>query len=574
MASAHESRFATAWLLSVEAGASLAVLLEAAPDAMVVTDQTGRIVAVNRHVVDLFGYEVEELVGATVETLVPLRSRDVHASSRKMYQQAPTRRPMRSGYGRRKDGREFPADISLAPLQSDAGALVCASIRDVSDRHRIEEELVHQALHDPLTGLPNRALLVDRADQAIARCRRDGSTVAVLFVGVDRFNVVNDSLGHAGGDAVLLVVAGRLTAAVRPSDTVARFGGDEFVVVCDVAGAAEATAVAARVAEAFNPAFVTEHGEMFLTASVGIATGTGEAENLFRDANTALRRAKDAGRNRTEFFDETMRVRAARRFETTTALHHAVERGELRLLYQPVVTAGFGAVRGVEALLRWDHPKRGRLGPDEFVALAEETGLIVPVGGWVLREALEEWSRWQSARPGAPALTMSVNLSAAQLRQPSLFDTVVGALHQAGAPPEALCLEITESVLMGDWTGAAGCLAALRDLGVSLAIDDFGTGYSSLTYLKRLPVDVVKIDRQFIAGLGVDPSDSAIVAAVIDLAHTLDLVVVAEGVETAAQHSLLRSLGCDLIQGFLFSEALAPPQLHSLLAGTNRALPG
>src|SRR5579884_1017063 len=377
----------------------LDAMLDAVPDAMVVAGDGGWIVAVNRHAVDLFGYPSDELVGASVELLVPLRSRGVHPGLRRNYGGAPTPRPMRSGAARRRDGTEFPVDISLAPLPDTAGRFVCASIRDISDRRRIEAELSHQALHDPLTGLPNRVLLADRVGQAVARCRRDGTAVAVLFVGVDRFKILNDSQGHAAGDAVLMAVAARLRAALRPSDTVARFGSDEFVVICDVARPDEAAAVADRINGAFGAPFVTEDGEVFLTASIGIVTGTGHPEHLVRDANTAMFRAKEAGRNRTEFFDVTMRAQAARRLETHTALHHAVDRDELRLLYQPVVDASTGAVRGVEALLRWDHPRRGLLGPGEFVAVAEETGLIVPVGAWALRRALAERRRWSARRP-------------------------------------------------------------------------------------------------------------------------------------------------------------------------------
>jgi len=529
-------------------------LLDAVPDAMVVVGEKGRILRANRHAVGLFGYELDELVGAAVELLVPLASRGVHPGHRRDYERTPTPRPMRSGAARHKDGTEFPVDISLAVVPGTGGRFVCATIRDVRDRRRIEAELAYQSLHDSLTGLPNRVLLVDRAQQAAARCWRDGSTLAVLFVGLDRFKILNDSHGHAAGDAVLVAAAGRLAAAIRPSDTVARFAGDEFAVVCDVAHPTEATAVASRIATAFDAPFITEEGEVFLTASIGIATGTTAPENLIRDANTAMVRAKEAGRDRTEFFDLEMRAGAAQRLEIHTALHHAGNRDELCLLYQPIVDASTGDLRGAEALLRWNHPDRGRLGPAEFVALAEETGLIVSIGAWAIREALGQWARWHAERPNSQ-LVVNVNLSATQIRQPNLVDVIIGALEESGAPPEALCLELTESVLMADLSGPRRSLTALRDLGIRLAIDDFGTGYSSLTYLKRLPVNVVKISQDFVAGLGVAAYDSAIVAAVIDLAHTLDLTVVAEGVETPAQHSLLRSLGCDLLQGHLFGSA-------------------
>ena len=430
------------------------------------------------------------------------------------------------------------------------------------------EDLAHVAVHDTLTGLPNRVLLADRLSQALRRSAREGSSVAVLFIDLDRFKFVNDSRGHAVGDELLLAVAGRLRGVVRDHDTVARFGGDEFVVVCeDRDAAAQASCIARRIADTLREPVLTDDQEVFLGASIGIAVadrGAASPESLLRDADAAMYRAKERGRDRCEFFDAVMRTEAVARLETQSALHRAVERDELRLHYQPVVDLASGAVCGVEALVRWARPNHGLVGPGAFIPLAEETGLIVPIGRWVLEESARQVARWQEARPGQP-LAVNVNLSAAQLRQPDLIADLAAVLAASRLDPGALCLELTESTFMEEADGHGAALAALKALGVNLAIDDFGTGYSSLTYLKRFPVNVLKIDQAFVGGLGRDASDTAIVRSVIDLAHALGLTVVAEGVETAEQAAHLRRLGCDLAQGYYFARPLPPDELDALL---------
>jgi diguanylate cyclase (GGDEF)-like protein len=452
-------------------------------------------------------------------------------------------------------------------LRRRAYALTMVEEQTEALRQRTED-LAHIAVHDTLTGLPNRVLLADRLGQALRRTARTASSVAVLFVDLDRFKFVNDSRGHAVGDELLVAVAERLRGVARSHDTVARFGGDEFVVVCeDDDAAVQASRIAERIAEVLRDPVVTDGQEVFLGASIGIAvadSGTDSPESLLRDADAAMYRAKERGRNRCEFFDAVMRTEAVAHLETQSALHRAVERDELRLHYQPVIDLASGAVTGVEALVRWARPHHGLVGPGDFIPLAEETGLIVPIGKWVLEEAARQVARWQEARPGQP-LTVSVNLSAAQLRQPDLIDTLAAVIAAHRIDPGALCLELTESTFMEEAGGHGAALAALKALGVNLAIDDFGTGYSSLTYLKRFPVNVLKIDRAFVAGLGRDPSDTAIVRSVIDLAHALGLTVVAEGVETADQAAHLRRLGCDLAQGYHFARPLPPGELDSLL---------
>ena len=427
------------------------------------------------------------------------------------------------------------------------------------------EALAHQALHDALTGLPNRALLVDRLDQALAAATRTGRPVAVLFVDVDHFKLFNDSRGHAAGDDLIVALARRLKDTVRPADTVSRFGGDEFVVVSPDAGTVEgASALAGRISAALALPFRLGDQDVFLTVSIGMGVSRPAmpAEALLRDADAAMYRAKQQGRARCEFFDETMRTEAATRLELQTALHWAIERDELRVFYQPLVEVASGRVVGLEGLVRWDHPDRGLLAPGSFVPIAEDAGLIVPIDACVLRQAAADHARWRRKHPQL-LLSMNVNLSAHHLRHAGLVGRVREVIEEHGLEPSALCLELTESVLMEDLGRHAETLLELRRLGVRLAIDDFGTGYSSLTRLRLFPVDVVKIDRSFVAGLGTDPRDTAIVRGVIDLAHALDLVVVAEGIERPEQLEELRALRCDLAQGYLF----APPEPAAVVDG-------
>jgi diguanylate cyclase len=452
--------------------------------------------------------------------------------------------------------------------------LVSRAVRYAIERKRAEVALAHQALHDALTGLPNRALFVDRLKLALARSGRRHSSVAVLFLDLDRFKLINDSLGHEAGDRVLMEVGERLQQALRPGDTVARLGGDEFTALCeDVPSERAGLTIAERMAEAVRMPFTLGEGEgeVFLTASIGIAMGDGSAhdegvaESLVRDADAAMYRAKERGKSRVELFDAQLRERAVRRISTERALSRAIEREELRLHYQPQIELGSGRIVSWEALVRWEHPDRGLLTPDEFIPVAEETGLIVPLGAWVLEEACRQAKRWTSV-PGAVAdPTMAVNLSARQLSQPELRDVVARALTGAALAPERLCLEVTESVLTDHDGAAADMLAALSELGVQLAIDDFGTGYSTLSSLKRFEGDVLKVDRAFVAELGRDSNDGPIMAAIVDLTHALGLRAVGEGVERAGQLAVLRALGCDVAQGFYLGRP-QPPKMAEAVA--------
>jgi diguanylate cyclase (GGDEF)-like protein len=425
------------------------------------------------------------------------------------------------------------------------------------------------AAADALTGLANRTLFLDRLRTIAAA----GSPLAVLFLDLDDFKLVNDGWGHDTGDHLLCEVADRLRAAVRPGDLVARLGGDEFTVLCEgVTGETEALAIARRLREALDAPFEIAGQRRHVRASIGCRVVGGDAgvaaEALLRDADVAMYQAKDKGRNRVELYSEETRRRIVRRLEVEQALRAAVEAGALEVRFQPQVDLLSGRVAGVEALARWTHPRLGAVAPSEFIAVAEETGLIVPLGSFVLGETCRWLAEW---RAQGLDLAACVNVSAYQLGDPGFADTVAGHLDAAGLEPSSVCLELTEGALMGAGEQPRQTLASLKRLGVYVAIDDFGTGYSSLAALKRLPVEVVKVDRGFVDGLGTDPDDSAIVASVLSLAHAMGLHVIAEGVETPLQAAELVSLGCNVAQGFLWSPAVPAADIAGLAGVLGRA---
>ncbi|MBC7996175.1 MAG: EAL domain-containing protein [Rhizobacter sp.] len=438
---------------------------------------------------------------------------------------------------------------------------------EIAERRIADQRVTHMAHHDVLTGLPNRTLLTDRVDQAIARAHRSGKKVAVLFLDLDRFKNVNDSLGHSVGDQLLQAVAKRLTACLREEDTAARLGGDEFIVsLPDVADSAEAAYVAARIlAELAKPFSVLGH-QLPAEASIGIALCPDDgdsAHTLMRNADTAMYHAKESGRANYQFFSAHMNERVSRRLTTETNLRRALEHGEFTLHYQPLIELASGRIDGAEALVRWPQPDQRLVAPGEFIPVAEETGLIVPLGEWVLREACRQAQAWQALQPG---LRIAVNLSARQFRQKNLVSMIEQALGDTGLAPHLLELELTEGMLMHHADETVRTLSQLDEMGVRLAIDDFGTGYSSLSYLKRFPIHTLKIDRSFMQDLSSGSDDAAIVTAIIALARSLNLQVTAEGVETDAQVVALRKLSCDLAQGFHFARPMPAAEFAQRLA--------
>ena len=442
-------------------------------------------------------------------------------------------------------------------------------LADALERRATEEEIRHRALHDALTGLPNRVLFRERLVHALAQAQRRSDTVAVLFLDLDHFKVINDSLGHQTGDELLTEVGPRLRGALREADTLARLGGDEFAILLEgLDDEREAITVCERIGAAFTRPFVLAGDEHFITASIGIAQAlSGEAlpDALIRDADAAMYRAKERGRARYELFDTALRARAVERLVIENDLRRALEREELALAYQPVVSLGDGHVIAVEALLRWNHPGRGAVPAADFVPVAEETGLIEPIGHWVLQEACLQTARWQEAAPDGPPMTISVNISARQLAQRDFPEMVARVLRRTRLAPECLALEITERTLIEDAEVPTRTLNSLSELGVRLMLDDFGTGYSSLTYLKRYPLDALKVDRSFVDGLGDRTRDTEIVRTILAMAEALGMAVIAEGVETAEQRDELLRLGCRQAQGYLFSRPVTARKLTALL---------
>ena len=472
----------------------------------------------------------------------------------------------------RLDGRDAVLEVRSSDLRGDrtVGGVVL-TLRDVTEQHQLEQELKHQAYHDALTGLPNRVLFADRAADAIDHAHRTERIVGMLFVDLDDFKVVNDTMGHGSGDELLTAVAERLTASVRPQDTAARLGGDEFALLIDDAPDTESVeAFAERIVAAFAEPFPLSDAEVIANVTVGVATSadSADADELLRHADLALYAAKTAGKRRWRRYQPALSAGMLRRREVQAALEEAVNNSEFTLVYQPIVELDSGQIDGFEALIRWPHPRWGMMLPGQFITLAEETGQIVPLGAWVLKQAMADMVQWrqrmEATVDGGPHV--SVNVSARQFRDPGFVAGVRQALRESGLPPSALLLELTESVLLGNSDRIGAELDELKEIGVRLAIDDFGTGYSSLSYLLQLPIDVLKIDKSFVTGIAASWRQHALVKGIVRLAGTLEVEVIAEGIETETERELLAGMGCQYGQGYLLSVPLPAGQAEELLS--------
>ncbi len=549
----------------------MTVALENAVEGISRIDTQGRYIKVNKAYADKIGYQPEEMIGMEWQTTVHPEDREnLMAAYQYMLTNGKVEVETR---GVHKDGAIFYKQsvmISVYDKQQQFIGHYCF-MKDISERKQTEAQLRYQACHDALTGLPNRFLFIDRVDQAIKRTKRQPDYLfAVLFLDIDRFKVVNDSLGHIIGDQLLKAIAHRLESCLRPVDTVARLGGDEFTILLeDIKDISDASQIAERIQTELALPFNLDGHEVYTTASIGIAIsvlGYNQPEDILRDADTTMYRAKTLGKARFEVFEPTMHTQLITQLQLETDLQKAVQRQEFQLYYQPIMSLRDGKITSFEALVRWHHPVRGLVPAAEFIPIAEETGLIIPLGWWVLREACQQMRSWQMKFNLDPSLTISVNLSGKQFAQLNLLEQVKQILQETALDPRSLKLEITESVLVENAKAASAMLVQLQTLGVRLSIDDFGTGYSSLSYLHQFPIDTLKIDGSFINNLDVDVEKIEIVRAIVALAWNLSMEVVAEGVETNKQMYQIKSLRCDCGQGYLFSRPLDSKAIDALIA--------
>ncbi|HEX6289965.1 MAG TPA: EAL domain-containing protein [Herpetosiphonaceae bacterium] len=547
-------------------------LFDHANDLIFTLDLDAALTSINRYGTQLLGYTAEELLGVslaqlsepgswakTVTALEPIRQRRQERGSFDL--------ALLDKHGRL---RYTEVHARLISSRQRSPEIVCIA-RDVTERRMFEAQIQYLAFHDPLSNLPNRVLFMERLTHGLERAQRNHKSVALLFLDLDNFKVINDSLGHQVGDHLLRAVAQRMHDCVRPADTVARLGGDEFIVLLeDISDVKDAVHVAERIHDVLRAPLTLDDHEVFTTVSIGIVISSAEhcrPDDLVRSADLAMYRAKTQGKAQYALFDPSMNARAKERLALETDLRRATERNEFTVVYQPVVDLVSGKMCEVEALVRWDHPSRGRVSPGEFIPLAEETGLIMQIGQHVLEQACRQVRAWQMLAPGEPPLVMSVNLSARQFQHPQLVEQIAATLRKTGLDPRSLKLEITESMMMQDGERNGAIMRELKRLGIQLAIDDFGTGYCSLGYLKCFPVDTLKIDRSFVAGLGLNVEDTAIVRAVIAFAKALNLSVTGEGIETVEQLRQLKKLECTRGQGYYFGRPLPGDVVTALLEG-------
>jgi diguanylate cyclase (GGDEF)-like protein/PAS domain S-box-containing protein len=553
-----------------DAESELRAIFQTTPVGMAVIDVDGTTIDVNPSLTQILGFAAEDLIGRSILELTLPEDRDYEIEQALLALSGEIDHWRCEKRYHDVNGQDVwvVSEVSLMRDNDGNPHRFVGQMTDITERKRLEAQLARDATRDPLTGLPNRVLLMDRLRSALERAQRHGTLVALLFLDLDRFKLVNDTHGHSAGDRLLVEVSDRLEDLMRAGDTVARIGGDEFLVLCEeVENEAAAVMLARHIIAAVETPFALGRGAVYVGASVGVAISDGgtDAEDVIRNADVAVYRAKDNGRSRIEVFDADMRATAQARLTLEADLRAGIERGELRCYYQPIIDLATGSVRAFEALARWEHPTRGTISPAEFIPIAEETGLIVAVGHSILRMACTQAVDWRREFGRADPPGVSVNLSGRQLAESDLVNQVIWTLEESGLEPSALCLEISETSLMHDVDASIATLEQLRDAGVKVAIDNFGTGQSSLTYLRRFPIDVVKIDQSFTQELGTDSTGSTIVAAVISLAHAMGLTVVAEGVEAANQLMVLEGLHCNAAQGFFFAPPLPAAEVPSVL---------
>jgi len=519
-----------------------------------VTNPEGKIIYTNQADAEMHGYSTEELIGMDARIFSP------QTNWKPMFQPV-RKRFKRESINIRKDGTTFPVYLMSDVVTNNRGEIIAkiTTCEDISDRKRNEETIRNLAFYDSLTGLPNRSLFIDRMLQELAKAKRQRQMMAVIFIDLDRFKVINDTLGHATGDLLLQAVAKQLKESIREGDTVSRLGGDEFLLLFpDITQVKDVSVIAEKIVHKFSEAFMVNDKELYISASLGISIfpdNSDSTETLIKHADTAMYYAKQQGRNNYQFYSPKIDAYTTKKLEIEANLRKAIANNELMLYYQPQVSLNSGQIIGAEALLRWQSIGHGFISPAEFIPIAEETGLIQPIGEWIFRTVCRQIKQWQDA--GLQKIRISVNVSMNQFRQNTFIEILVGILKEMDIQPDCIELEITESAIMHDTGLTTTMLNELRSLGIKIAIDDFGTGYSSLSYLKYLPISRLKLDQSFVHSLGINPNDEAISRAIIAMAHSLNLQVVAEGVENADQLTLLKTYSCDEVQGFLFSKALA-----------------
>lgn len=550
-------------------------IMDTVVDGIITFDRRGNIENVNPAAEKIFGYEPGELIGRNIRILMDVPLAPEHDGYEQDEEQPDRPRFLGTDYeveGRRQDGSKFPVELAIGMLKEGERRVFIGALRDITTRKEQEDRLLYLATRDPLTRMPNRRLFTERLEEAIDRADENATKFAVLFIDLDHFKNINDALGHVAGDMVLQSVGNRLQDCLKEGDTVAHLSGDEFPIILNtIKDRKEAEKVAKDILEKLAEPFTIEGKEIYTTASIGVVLYPDSATtigDLMRNVDTAAYKAKEQGRDTHQFYSERLSAEVQRRLEIETGLRRALEEDQLELHYQAKVDLGSGTITGAEALLRWESPELGSVPPDEFIPVAEETGLIIPIGDWILRTACKEAAGWKKLI--ADPVHIGVNLSSLQFLQGNLLKTVESAIADSKLPAMLLDLELTESIMVANPEETVEILYRLKSLGLSVSIDDFGTGYSSLSYLTRFPLDNLKIDRAFVTNLPDDRDAVAIVRAIISMAQNLSLKIIAEGVETDRQVTFLHALGCDVGQGYLFSKPVSGPEFTQLLTGNRK----